>query len=122
MPTTGLTVSLDRDGEQLVRALWSAAIATWVLGDSGTTLAVLGAGGVEVNPLVELAIEQLGTVVAIIATKALPTAVAIVAWVAWPSIEGFDPDPWRWVIPTILAIEGSRLTVHNLVQLVDLIA
>lgn len=82
-----------------------ATLALLQLLDLATTLAVLRAGGREVNPVMARVMAALGTVPALLLTKA---AVVAAAW-HWPM-----PEPAQWLLlAAYVAVVLNNLIVHR---------
>lgn len=91
---------------------WVLAVVFYGLGDTGTSIVSLELGGIEVSPVPRLFLETLGYL-GLVVNKALVIGLCWAVWRFYPSVGGIGPDPFRLVVPALLAARGAWLVVHN---------
>lgn len=97
----------------MAAAAWAGALAFYAVGDLGTTIVSLELGGFEASPVPRLFLEALGYL-GLLLNKMLVVALCWALWRVYPSVGDIGPDPFRLVIPGLMAARGAWLVVHNL--------
>ena len=93
------------------RQLWSAAIATQFGLDIPTTVVGIERyGGSEINPLMDLSMQQFGTVPGLVVLHSLVMSLAVGIWIVTRQRDELHP----WMLPVGLALAGLVAGVHNL--------
>lgn len=101
------------------RRLWPLAVGLHGV-DVLATVAGVGVLGVtsEAAPVAaaafDLASSPLEMLAVGVALKLAALGLAAVAWLRWPRVAGFGPDPWRAVVPLLATARGAWLVAVGL--------
>lgn len=101
-------------------ALWTLAVAAYVVGDTGLTVLVLELGGYEANPVARALLSWLGYA-GLVVQKAAVLVLLVFCWRYYPAVGVDSPDPWRLVVPAIPFLRGIQLTTIHASNVVVLL-
>lgn len=104
----------------VVVVAWVAAIALYGFGDTATSIVSLELGGLEASPVPRMFLKALGYL-GLVLNKALVLGVCWLFWRGYPSVGGIGPDPYRMVIPALLAVRGAFLVANNATVIASLL-
>lgn len=101
-------------------ALWTLAVAVYVVGDTGLTVLVLELGGYEANPVARALLSWLGYA-GLIVQKAGVVTMLVLCWRYYPTVGVDSPDPWRLVVPAVPFLRGIQLIAIHVSNVVVLL-
>lgn len=115
------TTTSARTGLSLSALAWVLAVATYGVGDTGSTIILLELGGHEGAWLARWFLELAGYV-GLVVHKLLILGVCAAVWRWYPAPFGLERDPWRLVVPVLMIVYGLGLLENNIGVILELAA